>query len=358
MILGITAVSAVVAMVISLLLPVYYRAETNIYPPQDKGNNLAAQLMGQAGALLALAGGAGGIKTPGELYAAMLKSRTVLDGVINRFDLKKLYSLKYTEDARKRLLSLISVRTDRKSGVIFLSVEDQDPKRAADMANAFVEGLRSLTGGLAISEAAKRRMFFEEQIRAAKDSLARAEEDIKEFQLRTGMIQVDSQARAILEGIARLRAEIAAKEVEAQVLRTFATSRNPDLQLVDEQLRALRAELVKIESGKQKGFNPLMPSERIPEIGTEYLRKLRQLKYNEVLYELLVKQFELARLDEARDAVVIQVIDPAVPPERKSRPHRSVIVLMTTMAMLLISVGLAWLLENPVKKPEKPPPDL
>jgi len=355
MILGITAVSAAIAVLVSLLLPVYYRAETNIYPPQDKGSNLAAQLMGQAGALLALAGGAAGIKTPGELYVAMLKSRTVLDGIIGRFDLKKLYKLEYTEDARRRLLRLITVRTDRKSGVIFLSVEDRDPKRAADMANAFVEELRSLTGGLAISEAGKRRMFFEEQIRHAKESLARAEEDLKEFQLRTGMIQVDSQARAVLEGIARLRAEIAAKEVEARVLRSFSTPQNPDLQRVEEQVRALRAELGKVESGKEKGFNPLMSSERIPEMGTEYLRKLRQLKYNEVLYELLVKQFELAKLDEGRDAVVIQVIDPAVPPERKSRPQRSLIVLMVTMTMLLVSVVLAWLLENPVKKPEEPP---
>ena len=218
----------------------------------------------------------------------------------------------------------LKVQEDRKSGIISLTVEDRDPKRAADMANAFVEELKSLAGGLAISEAGQRRMFFEEQLRQTKVSLTRAEEEIKGFQQRTGMFQVDAQARAIIEGIARLRAGIAAKEVEAKVLRSFATAQNPDLQRVEEEIRALRIELEKVETSKGHGFDPLMSSGRVPEMGTEYLRKLRQLKYNETLYELLSKQYELAKLDEARDAVVIQVIDRAVPPERKSRPAKDV----------------------------------
>ena len=323
LILGITAASAAVAVVVSLLLPVYYKAETRILPPQDKGSNLAAQLMGQAGGLIAMAGGAAGGKSQGELFVAMTKSRTVLDRMVDRFDLMKLYKGKYREDARKNLVGSLTVQEDRKSGIISLTVEDRDPKRAADMANAFVEELKSLAGGLAISEAGQRRMFFEDQLRQTKVSLASAEEEVKGFQQRTGMIQVDAQARAIIEGIARLRAGIAAKEVEAKVLRSFATAQNPDLQRVEEEIRALRIELEKVETSKGHGFDPLMSSGRVPEMGTEYLRKLRQLKYNETLFELLSKQFELAKLDEARDAVVIQVIDRAVPPERKSRPKRA-----------------------------------
>jgi tyrosine-protein kinase Etk/Wzc len=345
LILGITAASAAVSLVVSLLLPVYYKAETRILPPQEKGSNLAAQLMGQAGGLIALAGGAAGVKSQGELYVEMLKSRTVMDRMVGRFDLMKLYKAKYREDARKKLRQFLVVREERKSGVIVLTVEDLDPKRAAEMANTFVEEMKSLAGGLAISEAGQRRMFFEEQIRHTKESLARAEEEIKGFQQRTGMFQIDAQARAIIEGIANLRARIAAKEVEARVLRSFATAQNPDLQRTEEEIRALRAELEKVETAKGQGFDPLMPSGRVPEMGTEYLRKLRQLKYNETLYELLAKQYELAKLDEARDAVVIQVIDPAVPPERKSRPKRAVIVLVSALLGFLGSAGVLSVME-------------
>jgi len=351
LILGITAASAAVALVVSLLLPVYYKAETRILPPQDKGSNLASQLLGQAGGLIAMAGGAAGVKSQGELFVAMTKSRTVLDRMVDRFDLRKLYEGKYREDARKKLVEFLTVREDQKSGIISLTVEDRDPKRAADMANAFVEELKSLAGGLAISEAGQRRMFFEEQIRHTKESLSIAEEEVKGFQQRTGAFQVDAQAKAIIEGIANLRARIAAKEVEAKVLRSFATAQNPDLQRTEEEIRALRTELEKVESGKGRGFDPLMSYERMPAIGTEYLRKLRQLKYNETLYELLVKQFELAKLDEARDAVVIQVIDRAVPPERKSRPKISLIVMMFTFLGFLLATGV--LLTAEIRKTER-----
>jgi uncharacterized protein involved in exopolysaccharide biosynthesis len=357
LILGITAASAAVALVVSLLLPNYYKAETRILPPQEKGGGLAAQLMGQAGGLIALAGGAAPLKSQGELFLAMIKSRTILDRIVDRFDLLNRYKVRYRQDARKRLLESLTAREDRKSGVLILTVEDRDPKRAADMGNAFVEELKSLAGGLAISEAGQRRMFFEDQLRHTKESLARAEEEIKGFQQRTGVFQIDAQARAIIEGIARLRAGIAVKEVEAKVLRSFATAQNPDLQRVEEEIRALRTELEKVETSKGHGFDPLMPSGRVPEMGTEYLRKLRQLKYNETLFELLSKQYELAKLDEARDAVVIQVIDRAVPPERKSGPQRALIVLLTTGMALFMSVFIVLLLEQPWKNSGKPPVD-
>jgi capsule polysaccharide export protein KpsE/RkpR len=198
-------------------------------------------------------------------------------------------------------------------------------------------------------------MFFEDQLRQTKVSLASAEEEVKAFQQRTGMFQVDAQARAIIEGIARLRAGIAVKEVEAKVLRSFATAQNPDLQRVEEEVRALRIELEKVETSKGSGVDPLMASGRVPEVGTEYLRKLRQLKYNETIFELLSKQYELAKLDEAKDAVVIQVIDRAVPPERKSGPHRTQIVLLAMVTALFLSVFIVLLLEHPWKKSGKPP---
>ncbi len=345
LIFAITSVFAAVAVVVSLRLPNLCKAETRILPPQDKGGNLAAQLLGQAGGLMELAGGVPGVKSQGELYVEIAKSRTVLDRIVDRFDLMKLYEARYRQDARRNLLGAVKARDDRKSGIIFLTVEDTDPKRAADIANAFVEELKSLAGGLAISEAGQRRMFFEEQIRHAKESLTRSEEEIKGFQQRTGLFQVDAQARAIIEGIARLRAIIAAKEVEAKVLRSFATSRNPDLNRVEEEIRALRSELQKTETTKGAGFDPIMSSGRVPEMGTEYLRKVRQLKYNETLFELLSKQYELAKLDEARDAVVIQVIDRAVPPERKSGPQRALIVILSAFIALFLSTGVLAVVE-------------
>ena len=358
LIAGITAASAVVALVVSFLLPHYFKAETRIFPPQDKGGNLAAQLLGQGGSgLLGLAGGIAPLKSQGELFVEIMKSRTVLDRIVDRFNLLNLYRKRYRQDARKRLLELISAKEERKSGIIVLTVEDRDPKRAADIANAFVEELKSLKGGLAISEAGQRRMFFEDQIRQTKESLSRAEEEIKAFQQRTGVFQIDAQARAVIEGIARLRAGIAVKEVEARVLRSFATAQNPDMQRVEEEIRALRAELEKLETSKGRGFDPIMPSGRVPEMGTEYLRKLRQLKYNETLYELLSKQYELAKLDEARDAVVIQVIDRAVPPELKSWPKKTVIVSVATVAAFFLSVFIVLLIEQPWKTQGKLPVD-
>ncbi len=352
LILRVAAATAVIAALVSLFLPVYYEAETRIYPPQDKGGNLAAQLMGQGGGLIALATGAAGVsvKSTGELYVSMMKSRTVLDRLVDRFDLLKLYGKKYRQDARRELLDLLKAREERKTGIIVLSVQDKDPKRAAELANAFVEELRSLTGGLSISEAGQRRLFFEEQLARTRDALSRSEEEIKEFQQRTGMFQIDAQAGAIIESIAQLRASIAMKEVQAKVLRSFATSRNPDLQRVEEELRGLRLELEKVETKKGSGFDPLMSSGRVPEMGLEYLRKMRQLKYNETLYVLLAKQFELAKLDEAKEAVVIQVIDQAVPPERKSRPQRASIVLLATGLALLLSSLYVLFGERPWKR--------
>ena len=346
LVMGITAASAVVAVVVSLLLPKYYKAESRIFPPQEKGGNLAAQLMGQAGGLIALAGGATPLKSQGELFLAMMKSRTVLDRVVDRFNLLNLYKVRYRQDARKRLLELLTAREDRKSGIIILTVEDKDPKRAAEMTNVFVEELKSLVGGLAISEAGQRRLFFEDQLGQTKVSLARAEEEIKGFQQRTGMFQVDAQARAIIEGIARLRAGLAVKEVEAKVLRSFATTQNPDVQRVEEEIRALRSELEKLETAKGSGFDPLMSSGRVPEMGMEYLRRLRQLKYNETLYELLSKQYELAKLEEAKNVLVIQVIDRAIPPERKSRPQTVLIVLLAAGAGFVIALFVALILER------------
>jgi uncharacterized protein involved in exopolysaccharide biosynthesis len=257
----------------------------------------------------------------------------------------KLYGVKYREDARKTLADALKAASG-KDGMIVIAVEDRDPKRAADMANAFVEEMIGVTRGLALTEAAQRRLFFEEQLRDVKTSLAKAEEGIKGFQEKTGALKIDDQAKAVFQGIGNLRAQIAAREVQYKVAQTYATSQNPDLQRIEEELRGLKAELNKLEQKGGNGHDPLMPTGRMPSVGMEYIRKLRDVKYNETLYELLAKQYEMAKLDEARNALVIQVIDKAVQPERKAKPKKAIIVGLSTVIGLVFAVLFAFYLER------------
>ncbi len=346
LIIGVTLTAAVVTAIISLILTPIYKAETRILPPAQSTSSIGLALLSQAGGLADIAGGALGVKTPADLYVGMLEGTTVADRIIDRFDVMKLHDIEYRVDARKLLAEkILDAKSDKKSGIITVAVEDEDPKRAAEMANAFVEELKVLTKGLAVSEAAQRRLFFEEELKDTKQALAKAEESMRGFQEKTGALKMEDQAKAVIEGIATMRAQIAAKEVEVKVMRTYATSNNPDLQKAEEVLKGLRAELQKLESKGGANADPLMPTGRMPEVGLEYLRKLRDLKFNETLYELLTKQYELARLDEARDAAVIQVIDRAVPPDKKAKPKRGLMVAIATVAGFFLSVFAAFLWE-------------
>jgi len=345
MIGGITAGAAVVSLVVTLLMTPIFRAETKILPPQKGSSSIAEQLLNQMGGFASLASSAAGMKSQNEMYIGFLRSRTVYDKIIDRFGLMKLYGAKYREDARKTLANALKA-TSGKDGMIVVAVEDRDPKRAADMANAFVEEMIGVTKGLALTEAAQRRVFFEEQLKDVKLALAEAEKGMEGFQEKTGALKIDDQARAVIQGIGNLRAQIAAREVQYKVAQTYATPQNPDLQRIEEELRGLKAELNKLE---QKGGNspdPLMPTGRMPSVGMEYFRKLRDVKYNETLYELLAKQYEMAKLDEARDAAVIQVIDKAVQPERKAKPRRAIIVVVSTLTGFLFSIFIALFMDR------------
>lgn len=335
LIIGITLATAIVTAIISSAIKPIYKAETRILPP-ERGSS--TELLSQHESPP--------IEDQNELYIGLLKSRTVLDRIIDRFDLMKLYNRKVREDVRKALVGALKASADKKSGIITIAVEDKDPKMAADLANAFVEELRTLTKELALTEASQRRLFYEEQLAAVKESLVKAEEAMRGFQEKTGALQMDTQARAVIESISNLRAQIAAKEVELKVMRTYSTPYNPDLQKAEEALRGLKAELRKLEAkGASQNPDPLMPTGRIPAVGTEYIRKLRELKFNETLYELLLKQYESARLDEAKDAPLIQVIDRAIPPEKKAKPKRMQMVTIATLTAFFFSILLAFLIE-------------
>jgi uncharacterized protein involved in exopolysaccharide biosynthesis len=226
-----------------------------------------------------------------------------------------------------------------KDGLIRISVVDRDPSRAAELANGYVDQFRGLSQHLAITEASQRRLFFERELEQAKDNLANAEEALKRTEQTTGMIQLDSQARALIESATSLRAQITAREVQIQGMQTYATGENAQLVQAQRELESMRAQLAKLGGSEDTaGGELIVPKGRVPEAGLEYVRKVRDVKYNETIFEILARQFEAAKLDEAKEGALIQVVDPAVPPDRRSFPKRSYIVLGATGAGFLFGV--------------------
>jgi len=350
-----TVTSGVVMIVISLLLPKIYRAEARILPPQQSSSMASGQLLGQLTGSSGLSGLLGlGATDQNDLYVGMLKSRTVLDYLVDSFSLIDVYSAKNKGKAREALLNNVQIVSDPKSNIVVIAVEDRDPQRAASLANGFVDGLKRLTKGLAITAASQRRLFFEDQLRETKESLSRAENEMETFQEQTGAMSIEEQAKAVIESIATLRAQAAAKEVELKVMRTYTTRRNPDVQKLEEELNGIKAELNKLEKGSGSAYDPLVPTGRMPSVGTQYLRKLRDLKFDETLYELLSKQYELAKIDEANDVVLIQVVDEAVPPEDRIRPQRTQMVILGTMAGFFLSVISVFFIDYYLRVREDP----
>jgi tyrosine-protein kinase Etk/Wzc len=348
LIIAITFGAALITTIICLIITPTFEAVTAILPPQQSSSSTAQLLsqMGGAGGLAGAVGGALGGQTPSELYVGFLKSTTVLDRIIDRFDLMKLYDVSYREAARKELLDdVLDASANKDNGIITLTIEDKDPKRAADMANAFVAELKRLTKGLSVTEAAQRRLFFDEQVKDAKISLTKAEEAMKSFQEKTGVVDTSEQAKAVIEGFAALSAQIAAKEVELKVMKTYSTPNNPDLQKEEEALGGLKAELNKLEVKNKGAHDPIIPTIKIPELATEYARRLRDVTFNETLFELLSKQYEAAKIDEAKDAAVIQVIDRALPPTKKAKPKTVLLVAVAACGGFFLSVMSAFLME-------------
>jgi len=341
-ILSITAGFAIVAIIVSLLLPFRYTATVTLLPPQQN-SSLSAQLgseLGSMGGLMALAGGGGGslLKNPNDMYVAMLRSRTVEDGMINRFGLMHEYHKRYLSDARKAFEHYAAVDGSGKDGLIHISVEDHDPRRAAELANGYVDQFRDLSEHLAITEAGQRRLFFEQQLKQSNEKLADAEEALKETEQKTGLIQLDSQARALIESAAALRAQITAKEVQIQGMQTYATGENAQLVEAQQELDSLQAQLAKLGGSDNNPDGIIVPKGQMTEASIEYARKLRDVKYYETIFEILARQYELAKLDEAKEGAQIQVVDPAIVPDRRSFPKRTLIVLFATVAGLFIGI--------------------
>ena len=341
-IISITAVVALLAVCASLLLPESYRANTTLMPPQQAQSGASAMLS-QLSGVVGL-GGVGGLKNSNDVYIGMLQSRTVVDRLIEKFNLKKVYGTTSQEQARQRLFGSTTVKLG-KDGLISIEVVDTDKKLVAPLANAYVAELGQLTKVLAISEASQRRVFYERQLEQAKDNLAKAEASLKGGLESRGVISVDVESQALLETVGRLRAQISAKEIELNSMTAFVTPNNPQFKRVEEQLASLRAELGKLENGRgTTNTAPDSTATGASRNGFENIKLLRDLKYYQMLYEILAKQYEAARLEEAKDPTVIQVLDPAIEPERKFKPQRALIVVVSTMLALIAAIG--WVLAS------------
>jgi tyrosine-protein kinase Etk/Wzc len=343
LILKVTLAAFTLAVIVSLFLQDRYTATATIMPPQQKSSAsmLMSQMAGGVGSLASLAGKDLGLKSPNDIYIGLLKSRTIQDGLISQFNLQQVYRDKRLSDARKDL-EAFSKLVSGKDGLIEISVDEKDPNRAAAIANAYVEQLRMLTQHLAVTEASQRRVFFEQQLQQAKEDLSSAEVELKNTQQKTGMFQLDSQSKAIIEAVGRIRAEIAAKEVQLLTMGSFATELNPDYVVARQTLAGLRTQLTKLEQQPTDSDAPLLATGKIPAIGLEYVRRLREVKYREAIFELLAKQYEVAKLDESKEAAVIQVVDVALKPDKKSWPHRAIIVTVAGLCGLLF--GTIWAL--------------
>ncbi|WP_373965024.1 Wzz/FepE/Etk N-terminal domain-containing protein [Massilia sp. LC238] len=345
MIIGLPIAVAVLAAALSFLLPNVYKAGAKLLPPQQQQSSAAA-LLSQLGGAAGMAAGISGLKNPNDLYVAMLKSRTVADRLVAQFKLKDAYDTESLENARRELAANTTV-TSGKDGLITIEVEDEDRQRVAKIANAYVTELLNLTRLLAVTEASQRRVFFERELEAAKNNLSKAEVSMKSALDTRGVISVDADSRALMETVAALRARASAKEIELNSVRAFVTTTHPDYLRLDEELRSLRAELSRLENGRA-GTGSAGPSGGTAggtPVGLENIKVLRDVKYYQMLYELLAKQYEVARLDEAKDPSIIQVLDPAIEPEKKVKPKRAMLVLMCAFFAFFAALVGAFLLE-------------
>lgn len=334
-IVAITVLCAGIAAAVGFLLPDVYTATAVIMPPQQPQTAVSG-LLGQLGPLAAVAGKDIGLKSPSDLYVGLLSGRTIGDHLIDRFQLKSLYEAKTMTDARNKFRN--HTRTSSgKDSLIRIEVDDGDPQRAADIANAFVTELNLQNTAFGTNEATQRRIFLEKQLTDVRSALGSAEETMKKTQTRTGIVQVEAQTSLAIAGIAQLKAQITAGEVALQRLSMGATAQNPEVLRTEAELNALRSQLKKAESGTRTAGDPMVAPSAMPSAGLDYLRSLRDLKYHEFLFEMLSKQYEAARIDESKVAPALQLVDAAVPPDKKSGPHRGLMILFGAVAGLVMS---------------------
>jgi uncharacterized protein involved in exopolysaccharide biosynthesis len=346
-VIGGTLAGGVLAGVLAFLTPNSYTANAVVMlPPQSQSS--ASMLLGQLGGFAGMAGGgAFGIKSPTDVYIGILGSRTVEDAVIDRLGLLKIYQSKTRTDARARLVAQRKFTTGKDS-LIRIEVRDGNPKQAADIANSFVLALNAKNTEMATVDATQKRVFIEKRLNQEKEALAAAEDAMKSLQQRSGLMQVETQARVAITAIAQLKGQVAMEEVMLETMRLGATPQNVEVLRAEAELGELRAQLKKLEDSHatQSSGDPLVPLSRMPSEGLTYIRQLRELKFHEFVFEFLSKQYEAARFDESKQAPALPVVDWAVPPEKRSGPKRRLMAIEGLMGSAIFCCGLIWLLHS------------
>ncbi len=341
MIVGVPIVVAIITAIYSLLLPNIYTAKAMILS-NDEGGGMMSTMLAQMGGLASLAGGMGGA-TKADLYIAIMKSETVKDSLIDRFKLMELYKAKLRTSVYNALDGKSVISSGKKDGIITIAVSDKDPKLAAEIANAYVEELGKRAIKLGMTGAGMNRVFLEERLVKAKVDLAAAENTLKSFQTKNKAMAVTDQAKATLEGVARLRAELVAQEVQLAVLKRQFTEESQDVKRASATIANLRSQIARMEGSASEGSMPGVGA--MPQLGQEYMRLMREFKIQESLVELLTKQYEMTKLNEAKDVVPFQVFQTARVPELKSKPKRSIMVILATVTSGFLMIFLAFIRE-------------
>lgn len=355
----ITLVFFLLGILFALWLKPVYTGKAIILPPQQPQSSLGSLLGSTLGSLVSLGGGAGGassfLKSPADMYIGILKSQTIADQLIKEFNLQKVYHEKTLEDTR-HALEKQSDFDSQKDGLIHISVTDHDPQRASALANGYIDALYRMNSTLALTDASQRRLFFGEQIDQEKTALNKAEDELAATELKTGLIQMTGQEAIIIRTIADVQAKIAADQVLLNRDLTSATEQNPEVQRLQQEIVTLQGQLIQLQNNEKK-IQPgdiTVPAGHLPGEALEYERKLRDMKFHEALFELLTKQYEAARIDEAKSAPLIQVVDRAMVPDKKSGPPRKLIVLGFTFVGVffaclycLASSAVARIKQNP-----------
>jgi len=339
---------------IALIIPVRYESVTRLMPPEGQsgsGLGMLAAMAGRAGGadLGGIAGDLLGVKNSGALFVGILASQTVQDRLIEQFDLRHVYWVSKMEDARERLAEHTSVSEDRKSGIITIAVTDHDPKRAAAMAQAYVNELDRLVAQVSTSSARRERIFLEERLEKVKADLDTAAKNFSEFASKNSAIDIPAQGKAMVEAAATLQGQLIAAQAELSGLEQLYTNNNVRVRAVQARVNELRNKLNELGSagtqGGSQSENSLYPSIRkLPLLGVTYADLYRQTKIQETVYELLTQQYELAKVEEAKEIPSVKVLDPAIVPTKKSFPPRMLIVLLGTA--LVMAVAVTWVFAN------------
>lgn len=344
------------AIVVYLIMKPTYTAQAVFLPPQNAPGSGMSQLASQLGSLGAM-GALSGIKSSGDVYIGILGSKIISDTLIKRFGLQQIYKTKRLSDTEKMLKNR-SKFVAGKDTLITISVEDHDPRRAADIANGYLDSLHEQNGRLALTDSAQRRLFFQQQLEREKNALEDAEVELKKTQEQTGLIVPSGQTLAEIQASSEIRAQITSRQVELAALKQSATDQNPSVVRLQTEIAGLEQQQQKLRNGtgSRQAGNMQLPTAQVPELALEYVRKQREVKYHETLFELIARQYESARLDESRDAPLLQVIDAASVPDRKSGPPRMLLILASCLLGAL--VGAAWVIlksfivslnEDPIK---------